>query len=284
MIAFLGHIINREFCVIGVMSKKKIQNLQQCPCCPPKDRKSISYLYVVLSVLVIIILLNQLYRRDWQGCLLCLLSLFLFSIPSFIEKHWNVDIPSVLETIILLFIFASQILGELYSCYQKIPIWDSILHLTAGFTASAIGFSLFDILNKKEVIKMKLSPFFLAMTAFCFSMTTGVIWEFFEYFMDTLFDLDMQKDTIVHTINTVSLDMTVSNKVVSIENIQSVYINGRNLSLGGYLDIGLVDTMKDLFVNFVGALAFSFIGFFYAKGRCRFARAFILKMKEDSNN
>ena len=283
MIAFLGHIINREFCVIEVMRKKSIQFCQQgIP--DVKDLKAIVCLRLILSAAVILIFIEQLILNEIQGCIIRFLVLLLFCVPSFIERHWNLEIPDALESVVLLFVFSSVILGEIVCCYQRIPIWDSLLHLTAGFISAAIGFSLFDILNRSEVIKIKLSPMFLVIMAFCFSMTIGVIWEFFEYFMDTLFNLDMQKDTIVHTINTVSLDKTVSNTVVSIEDIESVYINGENLSLGGYLDIGLVDTMKDLFINFVGALAFSFIGFFYAKGRCRFARAFILKMKEDSNN
>ena len=100
-------------------------------------------------------------------------------------------------------------------------------------------------------------------------MTIGVLWEFFEFGCDYFLGTDMQKDTIVHALHTVALDVTRTNKVVSIPNITDVAINGESLGLGGYLDIGLIDTMKDLFVNFIGAVVFSVTGFFYVKSQGR---------------
>ena len=117
----------------------------------------------------------------------------------------------------------------------------------------------------------------MAIVAFCFSMTIGVLWEFFECIMDSFFLLDMQKDTIVHSVTSVMLDPTNSNIPVTIDDITSVAVNGRDLGFDGYLDIGLYDTMADLFVNFIGAVVFSTIGYFYIKhrGRGKIARAFI---------
>ena len=93
----------------------------------------------------------------------------------------------------------------------------------------------------------------------------------------------MQKDMIVHTISSVALDLTNSNKAVIINGITDVTVNGESLGLGGYLDIGLIDTMKDLFVNFIGAFVFSIIGFIYVKsrGRGKFAKRFIPILEED---
>ena len=115
-------------------------------------------------------------------------------------------------------------------------------------------------------------------------MTIGVLWEFFECTMDQLFLLDMQKDTIVHSIGSVMLDPEGGNNPVAIHNITDVIVvtaDGSQipLGLGGYLDIGILDTMKDLFVNFIGAVVFSFIGYFYVKNRGKgwFARRFIPK-------
>ena len=105
----------------------------------------------------------------------------------------------------------------------------------------------------------------MAIVAFCFSMTIGVIWEFFEYGMDQFFGLDMQKDTVIQGFSSVLLDPTKSNIPVPVQDITEVLVNGRDLGLGGYLDIGLIDTMNDLFVNFVGAVLFSIIGYFYVK-------------------
>ena len=118
-------------------------------------------------------------------------------------------------------------------------------------------------------------------------MTVGVIWEFFECTMDQLFFLDMQKDTVVQSIGSIMLDPTGGNHPVVLHNITDVIVvqaDGTQtaLGLGGYLDIGLLDTMKDLFVNFIGALTFSVFGYFYIKhrGNGRIAKAFIPTITE----
>ena len=148
-----------------------------------------------------------------------------------------------------------------------IPFWDTILHTLNGFLAAAIGFSLVVLLNENQKVMFTLSPVFIAVVAFCFSMTIGVVWEFFEFAMDRFFLLDMQKDTVVHTISSVMLDPDGGNVPYMIRGITDTAVNGQKLGLGGYLDIGLIDTMKDLLVNFIGAAVFSFIGYFYVKNR-----------------
>lgn len=125
------------------------------------------------------------------------------------------------------------------------------------------------LLNDDERLTFDLSPLFLALVAFCFSMTIGVLWEFFEFGMDLFFHTDMQRDTVISAIYSATLDVTRSNRVVAVPNIQEVLVNGENLGVSGYLDIGLIDTMKDLFVNFIGAVVFSVTGFFYAKSKGR---------------
>ena len=238
-------------------------------------------IYVILRISVILVMVAQIMNRDWHNVMLCVLTLVLFTVPSFIEKNWHIDIPSTLEVIILLFIYSAEISGEIRSYYINIPGWDTVLHTITGFLSAAIGFSLVDIINRNERTKLYLSPLYVAIGAFCFSMTIGVLWEFFEFSMDWFFGLDMQKDTIINTINTVVLDPTRSNKVVTITGITSTAVNGVDLGINGYLDIGLIDTMKDLFVTLIGALVFSFIGFFYVKnrGEGKFAKRFIPTMK-----
>ena len=137
-------------------------------------------------------------------------------------------------------------------------------------------------MNRNKNIRMELSPATFAVVAFCFSMTIGVLWEFFEFAMDHLVLFDMQKDTIINTISTVNLDPNHGTRAVIIRDIQDVILvlgdgTQQALGLGGYLDVGIIDTMKDLFVNFIGAVVFSIIGFFYVKsrGKGRFARRFI---------
>ena len=238
--------------------------------------------YLVLRLIVLASLVSAILRQEYESAFVCVLVLFLFMLPFFIQKNFGIRLPSTLEIIILLFIFAAEILGELQSYFIQSPYWDTMLHTTNGFLCAAVGFSLIDILNRDAKIKFTLSPVYVALAAFCFSMTIGVLWEFFEFGMDRLFHMDMQKDTIVHTISSVMLDSTNSNIPITIDGITSVAVNGRDLGFTGYLDIGLYDTMEDLFVNFIGATVFSVIGYFYLKhrGEGKFAKAFIPTIEE----
>lgn len=215
--------------------------------------------YTVLRLIVLATLVSSIIRGEYESAFICLLVLGLFVLPFFIQQNFGIELPSTLEIIILLFIFASEILGELKCYFITYPHWDSMLHTTTGFLCAATGFALIDILNRNSKIKFQLSPIYVAVAAFCFSMTVGVLWEFFEFGMDRLFMMDMQKDTVVNAITSVMLDPTNSNIPVTIDGITSVTINGQELGLGGYLDIGLYDTMGDLFVNFIGAVVFSTI-------------------------
>jgi len=247
-----------------------------------REHKSSFVVYFVLRIAVIIMMILQIYNKNYENVFLCVLTLFLFIVPSFVQVNFKIELPTTLEIIILLFIFAAEILGEISSYYIKYPLWDTVLHIINGFLAAAIGFSMVDILSHNEKIKFDLSPLFMAIVAFCFSMTIGIVWEFFEFGMDTLLGYDMQKDTVIHTINTVYLDPTRTNTVVTIDNIHDVAINGESLGIDGYLDIGLYDTMKDLFVNFIGAAVFSAIGYFYvkARGKGKLVKRFIPTLKK----
>ena len=231
------------------------------------NRKLVYGIYFFLRLSVIVMLVLQFFNGNYENMLLCVLTLALFMLPSALERRLHIDLPDTLEIIILLFIYAAEILGEIQSFYITFPYWDTMLHTMNGFLCAAIGFALVDLLNRHERISLSLSPFYMAIVAFCFSMTVGVVWEFFEFFMDAFFGTDMQKDTIIHTIHSVTLDPTHSNQVVTIHNIQDTAVNGSSLGLNGYLDIGIIDTMKDLFVNFLGALVFSVCGYFYARSQ-----------------
>jgi len=253
-----------------------------------KSSPMVARLYQILRFLVIWVMIAQFFNGNFENVFLCILTLILFLVPSFIERKIQIDLPDTLEVIILLFIFAAEILGEIRAYYISIPYWDTMLHTLNGFLCAAIGFSLLDILNRHERLSFSLSPLYLAIMAFCFSMTIGVLWEFFECTMDVFFHLDMQKDTVVNTISSVMLDPNGGNVPTAIRGITDVIVvtaDGSEipLGLGGYLDIGILDTMKDLFVNFIGAVVFSFIGYFYVKsrGKGRFARRFIPQVLPD---
>lgn len=251
-----------------------------------REHKSSFWVYLILRAMVVVVMILQFLNRNYENVFFCLLTLFLLIIPSFIQVEFKIEIPTTLEIIILLFIFAAEILGEIHAFYVKIPLWDTLLHTMNGFLAAAIGFSLVDILNRNKRLEFHLSPLFMVLVAFCFSMTIGVVWEFFEFFMDSFFNMDMQKDTVIHAIHSVMLDPSMSNRVYSISSINEVLINGNALPVNGYIDIGLIDTMMDLIVNFIGAFIFSVFGFFYLKkrGKGTFVKRFIPRIKDKSKD
>ena len=230
-----------------------------------KENRSTFVIFVILRILVIIVGVRQFFVGNYENVFLCAATLVLFMVPAFIEKLFKVRLPSILEIVVLVFIFAAEILGEISDYYVKFAFWDTMLHVTTGFLAAAVGLSLIDILNRSTRIGLSLSPLFVALVSFCFSMTIGVLWEFFEFGADVLFLTDMQKDTVVTNISSVLLNPEPINKSIIIKDITDTVVNGQSLGINGYLDIGLYDTMKDLFVNFVGAVTFSLFGFFYTK-------------------
>ncbi|MDR0858295.1 MAG: hypothetical protein LBN97_04620 [Oscillospiraceae bacterium] len=199
-----------------------------------KPNKKLQWVYRILYIIVFGIIILEVLNRAWYNVFLCVLTILLWSIPQFIERRAKINIPDTLEVIVLLFIFAAEILGELREYYSTYIYWDTMLHTTNGFLCAAIGLSLINIINNSPKFTFSLSPPFVIFVAFCFSMTVGVLWEFFEFGCDLFLGTNMQKDTIL---------------------------------ADGTIDIGLIDTMTDMFVNFLGAAVFSVIGFFFVKNQ-----------------
>ena len=206
--------------------------------------------YTVVRLLVVLVLVRSIFTGQLESVFTCLLTLFLLFLPAIVSRKLHMQLPTGLEITVILFIFAAE------------------------------------ILNRDRRTKFELSPIFLALVAFCFSMTIGALWEIFEFSVDRLFMKDMQKDTIVHAITSVTLDPTNSNIPITISGINDVVVNGESLGLGGYLDIGLIDTMGDLIVNLIGALVFSVIGFFHQKSkhRSKVAEMFVPTVQEEENS
>ena len=247
--------------------------------------------YILLRVIVTVMLVDQIFQQNMGNTFLLLLTLVLFEIPYLLEKMLKIEIPNMLEIIIISFIFSSTVLGELSDFYGYFSMWDTILHALTGFLAGGVGFSLVYLLNKNTKT-MNLTPLLLAIVSFCFSMTVGVMWEFVEFSADHIFQLDMQKDSLVQQINSVELSKD-GNTVHSIPNIEQTIVEYKDSAgntekyviSGGYLDIGIIDTMKDLFVNFIGALTFSIFGYLYSQNDYRkftFIRNFIPRKKRAS--
>lgn len=263
------------------MGRKKKSNFLVSAHRTLRKKSVVAAVYIVLRLLVILVMVAQFFNGNFENVFLCILTLILFLLPTIFEKSLQIDLPNALEIIILLFTFAAEILGEIRAFYTTFAYWDTMLHTINGFLCAAIGFSLVDMCNRHKRVSLSLSPVYMAIVAFCFSMTIGVLWEFFECTMDQFFLLDMQKDTVVNVISSVNLDPTGGNTPVAIKGITDVIVvcgeEQIPLGVGGYLDIGILDTMKDLWVNFIGAVVFSIVGYFYVKSRGKgwFARNFI---------
>jgi len=232
-----------------------------------RRRKLTLIVYAVIRLIVVGVLVRSAFNGQIESVYTCLLTLVLLLLPSILERKLGVRLPAGLEITVVVFIFAAEILGEIACFYVTVPFWDKALHTTSGFIYAAVGYSMADVLNRHKKVSFELSPLFLALVAFCFSMTIGALWEIFEFSVDNLFHKDMQKDTVIQQITSVALDPTNRNIPITISNIQDVVVNGESLGLGGYLDIGLYDTMGDLIVNLIGAVVFSVIGYFHQKHR-----------------
>lgn len=269
-----------------VIKKRRKNNFFKAIKMEIRQNKVPAAVYFILRAIVILVLIRQIFLGNYENVFMCGLTLLLLIVPSLVQVTFRIEIPSALEVIILMFIFSAEILGEVNEFYIKIPNWDTMLHTLNGFLAAAIGFSLVNLLNEDKRLSFNLSPFFVAVVAFCFSMTISVLWEFYEFFMDTNFAMDTQKDTIIYNINSVLLNPENINVPFHIKNITSTIVNGNELNIGGYLDIGLIDTMKDLIVNFIGAVTFSVIGYFYLKhkGKGVLVNSLVPSPKDDSND
>lgn len=245
-----------------------------------REHRSSFAVYLILRTLVILVLVRQIMMQNYENIFVCLLTLLLLLVPSFVQLTFKVELPIFLEILILVFIYAAEILGEIDNYYFSIPYWDTILHTINGFVCAAVGFSMVSLLNKSEKIQFFVSPLFLAIVSFTFSMTIGVLWEFFEFSMDQLFAMDTQKDTLITSIHSAGVDEILP--PLEENDIHEVTVNGEVISDQGYIDIGLIDTMEDLFVNFVGATIFSLFSYFYARNKERFTflQNFIPKKKD----
>lgn len=245
-----------------------------------REHRSSFAVYLILRTLVILVLVRQIMMQNYENIFVCLLTLLLLLVPSFVQLTFKVELPIFLEILILVFIYAAEILGEIDNYYFSIPYWDTILHTINGFVCAAVGFSMVSLLNKSEKIQFFVSPLFLAIVSFTFSMTIGVLWEFFEFSMDHLFAMDTQKDTLITSIHSAGVDEILP--PFEENDIHEVIVNGEVISDQGYIDIGLIDTMEDLFVNFVGATIFSLFSYFYARNKERFTflQNFIPKKKD----
>lgn len=204
------------------MKKEKKKNLDS-------TRQNLNiFISNLTRVILILILIRGFVIGDHSQDFLIIITFALTYYPSILSKKFGVYLPKRLQLIITLFIFAAQILGEIGDFYEKISWWDTMLHTISGVILGLVGFLFVYLLNEKGNINVNLSPSFVILFAFCFALTMGVFWEFFEFGADRIFGYNMQK-----------------------------------FRMPG--EDGLVDTMGDLIVDTIGAIIACIGGHIYIK-------------------
>lgn len=166
----------------------------------------------------------------------CILGLVVMVLPTFLSRRWNIVVPNVIVILYYVFLYCAIYLGEVRNFYYLIPHWDDILHGFSGAMLGALGFILVDLLNKNQSVRVQLSPFFVALFAFCFALAMGALWEIYEFTFDMILGLNMQKHTTEAGVSLVGIG-------------------------------ALSDTMWDIIIDASAAFAVSVIGFFASRER-----------------
>lgn len=174
-------------------------------------------------------------RSDYVLMLLqCSLGIVVMMLPSIITHKWSIPIPDFIYVMYYVFLYCAVFLGEVMSFYYRVAHWDTILHLFSGAMLTALGLILVRLLTQSDRLGIKLSPFFVVLFAFCFSMALGALWEIYEFTIDSIMKLNMQKY------------LTEAGEVLI----------GRE---------ALMDTMTDIICDFIAGLMVSVAGYISLK-------------------
>ena len=212
-----------------------------------KDRKIDTpklVLFVLTEIFAVITLIMISMAGEWTRIALTALTIAFVPLPFLVERLFKqkLTLPAF---IIGLSYSIGPMLGHAYNLYIRLPLWDKFLHLSAGIIFALLGIELAKMLCHGK--DLEVSFWLLAIFGLCCSMSLSVMWEFVEYALDMGLGLDTQTDTVINSIVSVTLNNPITD-------VDEVIVNGKPLGIGGYLDIGLHDTMKDLMVESLGAV------------------------------
>ncbi len=167
-----------------------------------KGRRTLilNYILQTLTLLTAIASLIVFFVDDSRGLDItinhifqCVGALVVLNIPMIISKKFRCYIPNFITITLYIFAFAHFVLGEIYRAYDHVFLYDKILHTTGGVIFAILSFSVIWLLNNSESKKIKLSPFFIVLFTFCFTMTVEYVWELVEFGVDRLFGANMQR-------------------------------------------------------------------------------------------
>lgn len=165
-----------------------------------KPQTIFDWITLILQVIMLTGLVLSALEQQWMNMFLTASVIALSALPAVMERRFNVSTPPEFELLAILFVFASLFLGEVRGYYLRYWWWDAVLHTGSGLLLGLVGFLLVYVLNQTERIELHMKPSFIALFAFVFAMAMGCIWEIFEFGMDSLLGLNMQKSGLQDTM------------------------------------------------------------------------------------
>ena len=213
-----------------------------------KSEKRVRLFFVVIcEIFTLFSTVKVLATQDYKHLPICLVTFVLILLPEIVGAIFSCGINTGFYTVCVLYAIGPM-LGDCYRLYYLTDFWDAILHCLGGIVFFMFGVYIYELLSADRSKILACAVF-----ALCFSIALAGIWEFVEFGCDRALGMDMQQDTVVFDLNSYHLGEKTG-YVGSIRDIESVIINGQELNLGGYLDIGLIDTMTDVLIESAGAL------------------------------
>ena len=153
---------------------------------------------ILLRLALLIVGVFAIFGGRWSVVFAAVGALVLSYIPQLLASQMKVKLPLQFQFIITLFLYASIFLGEVGDYYERFWWWDVVLHAGSAFAFGFVGFLTLYLLYMRH--KITASPFLISIFAFSFGLAIGTLWEVFEFAMDQLFGLNMQKNGLRDTM------------------------------------------------------------------------------------
>lgn len=164
------------------------------------------YVWYFVNFILIISLAVSVWTQQWFTAFLSFLTIVLCYVPSILARSFKVVLPLEFELIVTFFMYASIFLGSVWGYYEYFWWWDVFLHTMSGMVLGMVGFLIVFILHSEEKFKLRLTPLYIAVFSFSFSLALGALWEIFEFFLDLFFDMQMQHGSLVDTMSDLIVD------------------------------------------------------------------------------
>ncbi len=162
-----------------------------------KIRQQTLIVQFIWLILVISFLVSMAMGR-WSITFVSVATLILSMAPALLAERFHLRLPISLVAIIVVFVFSTMFLGEVFDFYERYWWWDVVLHGGSAIAFGMIGFLFVFYLFEGD--RFAAPPIAMTFIAFCFAISIGAMWEIFEFSMDQLFGLNMQKSGLIDTM------------------------------------------------------------------------------------